>query len=52
MYEVNTQNDDFDDLTFGGDEMLITRRRIYRINDEIVEIPNNGSIVDVYTNIM
>ena len=50
MYVSNTLNGDFDELLFDGDERLITRRRIYFINDDIVERLNNGSIVDVYTN--
>ena len=52
MYESNPINADFDDLPFDCDERLITRRRIYCMNDDIVERLNNGSIVDVYTNLM
>ena len=50
MYVINPRNADFDDLTFDSDENLITRRRIYSINDDIVERLNNGLIVNVYTN--
>ena len=52
MYVSNTQNADFDDSPFYGDQKLITGRQIYRINDDIVKCLNNGSIVDVYTNLM
>ena len=52
MYESNPQNSDFDDLTFYGDEIFITRQRIYRINDDLVEMLNNGLIVEVYKNLM
>ena len=52
MYEINPQNSDFDDLTFDGDERLITRWRIFFINDDIVLRLNNGSIDDIYTNLM
>ena len=31
----NPQNYDFGDLHFGGDERLISRRWLYRINDDI-----------------
>ena len=50
MYESSHQNSKFDDLAFDGDERLITRWRIYRINDDIIERLNNGLIDDVYTN--
>ena len=36
MYEGNPQSSDFGDLPFDGDERLITRQRIYCINDDIV----------------
>ena len=52
MYVSNPQNSGFYDLPFDGDERLITRRQIYRINDNIKERLNNGLIVDVYTNKM
>ena len=52
MYESNNINYNFYDLHFGGEEMLLTRRQIYCINDDIVERFNNGLIVDVYTNWM
>ena len=52
MYVGNPWNDDFNDLTFDGDQILITRERIYSIHDDIVERLNNGSIVDVYSNRM
>ena len=44
----NPQNDDFFDLTFVCDQRLITRRRIYIINDNILERLNNSSIVGIY----
>ena len=47
IYESNPQNADFDDLHFDGAGRLITRRRIYRINDDIVFGLNNDSIVYV-----
>ena len=37
----------FDDLPFDGDERLIARRRISRINDDIVFRLKNGSSVDL-----
>ena len=52
MYVSNPQNENFDDLPFDGDQMLITRWRMYGVNDDIVERLKNGSIVDVYTNQM
>ena len=48
MYVSNLRSADFDDLPFDGDESLITKRRIYHINDWLI----NALIVDVYTNIM
>ena len=45
MCVINPRNADFDDLPFYCDESLITRRWIYRINDDIVEGLNNGSSV-------
>ena len=52
MCESNPQNADFDDLPFCGDQRLITRRRTYRIHDDILESLNNGSVIDVNTNHM
>ena len=52
MYKSNNQNADFDYLPFDGDESLITRRLIYHINDDIVEMLNNGFIVYVNMNQM
>ena len=52
MYESIPQNDDFDGLTFDGDQILITRRWIYRINDDIVGRLKNVSIIDVDKNQM
>ena len=52
MCGSNPQISDFDDLPFDGDQRLITRWRIYRIHNNIVEMLNNGLIVDVYTNRM
>ena len=47
IYESNHQNSNLDELSFDGGERLITRQRIYRINDYILFILNNGSIDDV-----
>ena len=52
MCVSNHQNADFDDLTFDGDQRLITRKQIYCINDDILERLNNGLIVHVYKNQM
>ena len=49
---MNPPNDDFDGLTIYGDERLITRWQIYRINDDIVLRLNNGLIISVKTNQM
>ena len=50
MYGSNPRNDDLDDLHFDGGQRLITRRTIYRVNDDTIERLNNGLIVDVYKN--
>ena len=50
MYVSNPRDANFDDLIFDGNERLITRWKIYYINDDIVDRLKNGSIVDVYTN--
>ena len=50
MYVNNPLNVDFDHLPFYGDKSSITGRIIYCVNDDIVEMLNNGSIIDVYTN--
>ena len=47
IYESNPQNSDFYYLPFDGDERSITRRRIYRIRDDILFMLNNSSSVDV-----
>ena len=39
-------------LPFDGDQRLITRRQIYRINYDTVESLNNDSIVERYMNLM
>ena len=52
MYVSNPQNVDFDDLPFYDDQMLITRRQIYSVNDDIIERLINGSIVEGYRNRM
>ena len=36
IYDSNPRNADFDDLSFDGDERLIDRRQLYRINDNII----------------
>ena len=35
-YEINPQNENFDDLPFDGDESLIARRQLYCINDNML----------------
>ena len=52
IYESNPKNNNFGDLHFDGDESLIARQRIYRINDDIVISFNNGLSVYVKTNQM
>ena len=47
IYESNPRNANFDYLPFYGDKILISRRRIYHINDDIVFRLKNGSIVYV-----
>ena len=42
IYEINRQNVDFDDLPFDGDGRLIARRRLYRLNDDILFRLING----------
>ena len=51
IYESNTKNFDFDNLPFDGDEMLIARRGIYRIDNNIVFRANNSSSVYVQMNV-
>ena len=50
MYNNSPRNSDFNDLPFDVDERLISRRKVYRINDDIIERFNNNLIVDIYTN--
>ena len=50
MYVINTQDAYFGDLTFYGNQRLITGQKIYSVNDDIVEMSKNGLIVDIYTN--
>ena len=45
MCVSNHRNDYFDDLNFDSDERLITKPRIYFINDDIVKRLNNGLIL-------
>ena len=52
MCVSNPWNEDFDDLYFYGDQMLITEQWMYHVNDYIVERFNNGSNFDVSTNLM
>ena len=52
MCVSNTQNSDLDYLPFDGDKMLITKWWIYCIDGDIIEILNNGLIIDVYINRM
>ena len=44
IYKSNPRNADFDDLPFDGNEKLITRLLMYRVNDDIVFSLNNGLI--------
>ena len=48
----HTQNADFDDLTFDGDEGLIFRQLLNSINDDILFRLINGSIIYIKTNLM
>ena len=52
MYVRNPQNDDYGDLPLDCDQKLITRWRIYCINNDIIEMFTNCFIDDVYTNQM
>ena len=52
MCVSNPRNADSDYLPFDGDKSLLTRRKIYLINDDIAESLNNGSIFDVYMDLM
>ena len=52
IYESNPRNADYENLPFGGDEKLIARQQLYRINDTIVFRYINGSSVYVKTNRM
>ena len=52
MDESNPWNSYFDDSPFYDDQRLITGQWLYWINDDTVERSNNGSTVDIYTNIM
>ena len=47
IYKSIALNSDFYDLPFDGDERLIARRLIYRINDDIVFRLKNSLIVYV-----
>ena len=50
IYESNPQNADFYGLLFDDDGNLITRRKIYRINDKILFMLSNGFIVQINMN--
>ena len=52
MYESNNINAGFNDLKFGDDERLITRRHLCSITDDIIERLNNDLIIELYMNIM
>ena len=52
MNEINPRNPDFYYLPFDGYQRLITRHQICHVNDDIVEMLNNGPIVDIYMNQM
>ena len=45
----NPWNDDFDYLTSDYYQILVTRQRIYPINDNMIKKLNCSSIFDVYT---
>ena len=45
IYESNMQNADFNYLPFDGGEGSVDRGRLYCINDDILYMLNNGSIV-------
>ena len=47
IYESDPQDSDFDDLPFDGDERLITRQKIYCINDDIIFRLKNGLSVEL-----
>ena len=46
IYEINPHNAYFGDLNSGVDKRFITIHQIYRINDDIIFMLNNGSIVN------
>ena len=46
-YKSNPRNDDFDYLTFDGDESVLARWRLYNMNDNIVFRLINGLSVYV-----
>ena len=50
IYKSDPKNADFYDLCFDGNKRLITRRRKYRIQDDIVSRLKIGSTVYVKTN--
>ena len=52
IYEINPRDANFDNLPFDGDERLIARQKIYRINDDIVFRLNNGFRIYVKMNWM
>ena len=52
MCVSNPQNANFYHLPFYGDQSLITRKFIDSVNDDVLEMLNNGSIIGIYTNIM
>ena len=49
---MNHQNSDFVYLPFDGDQRLMSRWKIYCVEDAIIFRFNNGSIVYVKTNQM
>ena len=52
MCVSNPQKANFDDLPFDGDQRLITKQWIYCIHYDIIEMLNNGLVIDVYMNKM
>ena len=52
MCTINPRNANFNDLTFDGDQRLITIQKIHSINDDNIESLNNGLVVSIYMNQM
>ena len=52
MYEINLPNDGFVDLPFIVDQSLISGRRIYIVNDDIIFRLSNGLFFYISVNQM